>query len=360
MSYGGGRRSGVDLSETFQSFLDGAAKLVATLGGLATLGATAFLAVICFRLGGNTPDVKPQDANTIIETLQKVLIVGSIGFAIGATYLFWGSEFLIVGLLALSGAMFFAPTYLPSLTGTPNGPAAASVGAAMGALQTAGTILGLIAIASLVIDVVGRVAKRSKEGTKADQLKYGKGVKEESGTQNVFMGKCWQLPFCRKFVRERCPIFHAKTSCWKELVGCMCEEQVIRNAMENKPIPKDALLAGNMIPRNNKLTVAQKKERCRNCVIYNEHQRHKYKISMPVLVGAFGLVYAVFHGPLIDGVNRMVDAVNQVVHKVSLSGGDKGFTAPTFFTETLLAVFFVIGLTYAMKTLEYLIFRTKL
>jgi hypothetical protein len=37
------------------------------------------------------------------------------------------------------------------------------------------------------------------------------------------------------------------------------------------------------------LSMAQRKERCRNCVIYNEHQREKYKILMPVfLVGYTG------------------------------------------------------------------------
>jgi hypothetical protein len=173
------------------------------------------------------------------------------------------------------------------------------------------------------------------------------------------MGKCWQLPFCRKFVREKCPIYHAKTACWKELVGCMCEESVIRNAMENKPIPKDALLAAKMIPRNNKLTEAQKKERCRNCVIYNEHQRHKYKLYMPSVVLTFLAIYALFHGPLIAAVNGLVSSVNRVVHRVALDTSGKPFQAPAFFTETLLAVFFIIGLTYAMKTLEYLIFRAR-
>jgi len=356
MSYG--RRSGMDLSETFQSFLDGAAKLVAILGGLATLGGAGFLMFLCFRLGGATADVKPQDAMNSIEMLQKVLTVGVLGLGIGATYLFWGSEFLSVGMLALSAALFFAPMYLPSITGTPTGPAAAAVGSAMGAMQTAGMALGVISMLVVVADVMSRVKARVKQGTKADQLKYGKGIKEEAGTQNIFLGKCWQLPFCRKFVREKCPIYHAKTTCWKELVGCMCEESVIRNAMENKPIPKDALLASNMIPRNNKLTDTQKKERCRNCVIYNEHQRHKYKVSVPITVLTFIGIYAAFHGPLVSSVDHIVQQVNAVVHKVSLTQEQK-FTPPTFFTETLLAVFFLVGLTYAMKTLEYLIFRNK-
>jgi hypothetical protein len=35
------------------------------------------------------------------------------------------------------------------------------------------------------------------------------------------------------------------------------------------------------------------------------------------------------------------------------------FTPPHAFVEMLLAVFFVIALTYSMKTLEFLIFRAK-
>lgn len=359
MSYGG-RRSGTDLSETFQSFLDGAAKLVASLGGLAALGAVGFLTFLCVRLGGNATDIKLSDANSTIDMLEKVLTVGILGFAVGTAYLWWGFEVLEVVLLIIAAALFFAPMYLPQILGTPSGPGAEAAGRAMGALQQGGMILGVVAVLVIVIDVANRTKTRMKTGTKADQLKYGKGIKEEAGTQNVFMGKCWQLPFCRKFVREKCPIYHAKTTCWKELVGCMCEEAVIRNAMENKPIPKDALLASNMIPRNNKLTEVQKKERCRNCVIYNEHQRHKYKAYMPATVGGFVLVYAVFHGPLIAAVNGLVNSVNKMVHGLTLDKSGKPFEAPAFFTETLLAVFFIIGLTYAMKTLEYVIFRARI
>lgn len=356
----GGRGSGTDLSETFQNFLDGAARLVAGLGGLATLIAVAFLTLICFKLGGTGSDIKPEDAANTISILQKVLMVGSLGLVIGTTYLFWGSEFLGVAQIAVAAALFFAPMYLPGIVGSGSGAGAGVLGDAMGALQTAGIWFGVIAILVLVADVITRVNQRVKKGTKADNLKYGKGIREEKGRQNTLLGKCWQLPFCREFVRERCPIYHAKTTCWKELVGCMCEEQVIRNAMENKPIPKDMLLAAKMIPRNSRLTEPQKKERCRNCVIYNEHQRHKYKVAMPVTVGAFLLVYLALHNPLIGAMNQLVDTINRVVQHATLASGGKAYTAPTFFVETLLAVFFIVALTYAMKMLEFFIFRAKL
>jgi hypothetical protein len=58
-------------------------------------------------------------------------------------------------------------------------------------------------------------------------------------------------------------------------------------------------------------------------------------------------------------MNGVVKAINKVI-QVGTVGGAKAFEAPTFFTETLLLVFFVVGLTYVMKTLEFLIFRSKL
>ncbi|MFX8664601.1 hypothetical protein ABTM59_19190, partial [Acinetobacter baumannii] len=67
----------------------------------------------------------------------------------------------------------------------------------------------------------------------------------------------------------------------------MCEEQVIQDAMAGKIIPKDMVKAAAMIPRNNKLTMAQKMQRCRQCVIFNERQKHKYNAALPVTALTF-------------------------------------------------------------------------
>jgi hypothetical protein len=226
------------------------------------------------------------------------------------------------------------------------------------AVQQGGMIYGMIAVGVTVADVLMRVKDRAKVGTKMDQLKYGRGVKEEKDKQNILLGKCWQLPFCRKFVRERCPIYHAKTTCWKELVGCMCEESVIRNAMENRPIPKDALLAAQMIPRNNKLTMAQKRERCKTCVIYNEHQRHKYKVYMPLTFLGFAGVYILLRTPLLAATEALLSNINGVVQTGTL-GHAAQFVPPHAFVEMLLIVVFIVALSYTMKVLEYMIFKAK-
>ncbi len=347
-----------DLSEAFQDFLTGCAKFVFGLGALVSLVAIGLLILTAFRVGGG--DTASQVASTKealnnVDMFAKILEIGILAVVVGSTYLFWGEELLGATQLLVAGALYFAPLYLPNLISNTSNEA---VGAAFGAIQMGGTILGGIAVLVLSADILTRVRNRVKNGTKADQLKYGKGIKEEADKQNVFMGKCWQLPYCRKFVRERCPIFHAKRTCWKERVGCMCEEEVIRNAMENKPIPKDALLAANHIPRNHRLSEQQKIDRCKSCVIYNEHQRHKYKLSMPITLFGFVAIYGLFHGPLIAGTEGLTGRINQIVHKATL-GATGAYTPPTFFVEMLLAVFFIIALTYAMKILEFLIFKLK-
>jgi hypothetical protein len=343
---------GTDLVETFQTFLTGAARFLMVVGGLATLVAVSLLIFTAVSADGT----QAAQALHNVEILKSVLSVGVLALGVGASYILWGEDITGAVQLMLAAALYFSPLWFPMVASNSSSPDV--YGAALEAIQQGGMVWGLIALVVTVVDIAVRTRERLVRGVKVDQLKYGRGIKEESDRQNVILGKCWQLPYCRKFVRERCPIFHAKTTCWKELVGCMCEEAVIRNAMENRPIPKDALLAGSMIPRNNKLTMAQKKERCRSCVIYNEHQRHKYKVYMPAVVISFIVTYVVLRTPLLAVTSGLVEGINRIVRTGTL-GSLGNFTPPHAFVEMLLAVFFIIALTYTMKILEFLIFRAK-
>ncbi|HVL37798.1 MAG TPA: hypothetical protein VM328_00275 [Fimbriimonadaceae bacterium] len=347
--------------DSFQEMLIGAAKILLGAGLLASVTAIGFLVFTFITFsGGANASVAQAESN--IALFSKVLMIGLVGVAVGSTYLFWGEETLGFLQLFFGGALFFAPLYLPSLA---TGGQQSEVGErALGAIQTGGAIFSGIAVVVLLADIASRMRLRVQQGIKADQLKYGKGLKEEKDVQNVFLGKCWQLPFCRKFVRERCPIYHAKRTCWRERVGCMCEEQVIRNAMENKPIPKDQVAAAKYIPYNNRLTMQQKMERCRQCVIYNEHQKHKYKLALPGVLLVFGLIYAVFRTQLLgtmDNIIRSIDkAVGYFTYRQAGAAGQTGDYAPAAFQELLLIAIMIIALAYALKVVEYAIFKLKM
>ncbi len=347
------RGSNDGLSEAFQELLANVARVVLGLGSVATLIGAGLLIFTYVRVAGDS--ALASEAAKNVGILKQVLTYGSIGVAVGAGFLFWGED-LVAGLLLLvSALLFFAPAWVPMVA---SGATTQTGAEALSALQLGGGVMGASAILVLVVDVANKTRTRAKVGVKADQLKYGKGVKEEQDKRNVFLGKCWQLPYCRKFVRERCPIYHARRSCWRERVGCMCEEEVIRKAMENKPIPKDVVLDGSNIPRNNRLTPKQKMERCKNCVIYNEHQRHKYKATIPVVLLTFLLVYALGHGPLTGLVEGFVRVVDRVVHNVTFSKGQAQI--PQVFVEALLFFTMLLALTYTMKLVEYLVFKLKI
>jgi len=358
------------VGEKLGLILDSVCRFLWTAGGAASLLGVGFL-IYNFSASANVTKAMVAQAHHNIDLFGLVAICGLAAVGLGVSYLNWGEEVLGPLLMIVWGALYFSPAYLPLAFANSHN----AIGdEALATLQRASLPLGAIGLIVVVADVMTRVKLRTSQGAKADQLKYGKGLKEEKDIRNVFMGKCWQLPYCRKFVRERCPIYHARRTCWKERVGCMCEESVIRNAMEGRIIPADSIAAAKYIPQNTKLTAEQKAERCRQCVIYNEHQKHKYKLAMPCAIGGTALVYVFFREPMSQGVQTAMAGVNKIIKantyknpnetitetedKTNLSGTGLG-NGDVAFSEVILVALLVVALAYVIRFIEYLFFKAK-
>ncbi|MDI9634719.1 hypothetical protein QPK87_37575 [Kamptonema cortianum] len=346
------------------AFLDGGARLLLVAGGLAAI---ASLGILLFQLfgAGNATQEQIKDALAFQDMLKSGAVLGMLAAGIGATYLFWGEEVSGPILLIVGFGLALIQWYYPMMSSAQMNQVQ---GEALQHISIAGypaIFCGFILIAG---DVIGRMKLRVREGAKAEQMKYGKGAKEERDVRNVFMGKCWQLPYCRKFVRERCPIYHAKRTCWKERVGCMCEESVIKNAMEGKVIPSDLVAASKFIPQNNKLTPNQKAERCRQCVIYNEHQKHKYKLVLPIASAAVFVLFIVSWTPLAAAVQSGLKNVDSVYTKVTMtSQNPMDPAAQTTSVESgvipyhhiIVGVTLIVALAYVVKMVEFFIWKLK-
>jgi hypothetical protein len=327
-------------------------------GGAGLLVLSMIATIFLMTVGAGDVNKAAQVANSV-QIFQKGMLIGVVGTVAGSAWLFWEEEMMVGINLVSALILFFSSAIIPMAMAVPEVGKNAGVDAGYDALGLAGKIYLGFALTILVIDIALRVKTRSEQGAKKDSLKYGKGVTEESDRKNVFMGKCWQLPYCRKFVREKCPIYHAQRTCWRELVGCMCEESVIRVAMEGKPVSKESLLSGAAIPRNTKLTDSAKRERCKTCVIYNEHQKHKYKLAMPLVVIGYVLIYILFKGPLSDGINAFLNRGNKIITEVSV-GAVKDVHTGDFFTQFLVGALVVVMLAYTIKVVEYAIFKLKI
>lgn len=344
-----------ELTETVMGILDGIARFLMWAGLAATVVSLGFLIYYAVVLSSGAAGSAATNATNLIEIFRKVLTGGMLALFLGSAFIFWGETWLGIVQILLAGGCIFAPTLFPALLGS-SGTGAA--GTALLGMQRAGMGAGIIAVGVLIVDSFVKVQTRFKQGIKADQLKYGKGIKEEVDRQNVFMGKCYQLPYCRKFVRERCPIYHARRSCWREKVGCMCEEEVIKGAMENRAIPKDAVAAARYIPVNNKITLGQKMERCRQCVIYNEHQKHKYRLMLPITILVFGGVMAAGWKQMMLAMNDFVAVVQKMISTATFEKAGH-VVVPQFFQQVMLVCVALIVFAYALKLLEFLIFKLK-
>lgn len=344
-------------SEALVSFMDSAARFAILGGAIALVIGLTFLLYTYFVASGSAVADTAQ-IETNATNFGLFALVGSIALTFGVAWLLWGEDtngpLLLVGGLLL----FLAPVYLPMIQ-DPRG--SAGIESVLNALRMAGLAPLIIGIVVIVIDLIARLQLRVKEGSRSESLRFGKGMKEERDIRNVFFGKCWQLPYCRKFVRERCPIYHSRKTCWKERVGCMCEESVIRNAMEGTVIPANSIAAAKYIPVNNKLTGEQKAERCRQCVIYNERQKHKYKLAIPLAIASIAGIYIALHGPLSALVLNVISGADQVVQQATFGQGPAVDieSSPFPYHEVILAVLMFVLLAYVVKFVEFLIFKLK-
>jgi hypothetical protein len=336
-------------------------------GGITVIGIAGLIFYAFKFSSGGYLEKELATANNYIEVLQKMLVAGVLVFALGMTARFWSDIALPLTLFVLAVALFTATWWMEALTGQAGSSENLAVASkAIASLSLAGMYLGAYAIILQVIDAYARVKFRVIYGSKGDLVKYGKGVKEESDYRNVFMGKCWQLPFCRKFVREQCPIYHSRRTCWRERVGCMCEEEVIRGAMEGKIIPKDAVAAAKFIPYNMKLPPSHKAERCRQCIIYNEHQKHKYKLMVPVVFVAVGLFYFGLHAQLLESSGRLIQKFDTSMNKFTFSaGGDLAHDVSLgpgngILEEIFLFCIMMFVLSQLLKLVEFCVFRLKI
>jgi len=115
------------------------------------------------------------------------------------------------------------------------------------------------------------------------------------------------------------------------------------------------------------LSPQAKRERCRNCIIYNEHQRQKHKaltigaiVAMPIL---FVLNFTTVQGL----VGHFLQSLNAMTRRFSYTSDSTGITALHnnndaygIIVWVFVLAFGVILLSQVMKLIEYCCFKLKI
>lgn len=235
---------------------------------------------------------------------------------------------------------------------------------------TAFRTLGLVCLIPGLILVLRDAAVRIWTGVSVKRVLERRWGDEEErlkkNLKNSLYGCCWDLPFCRDFVRKVCPAYSSKKSCWRVKVGCYCDEKTILRAMMSSGEDNEHVqgimnsLGLNKSDTKSSLSKRLKRERCRRCMIYAEHQRQKYRILSPAVFPAVGLILFACYGTVSACIGNALTRTDKVISFL-MYRHTAGTSVEQQHAMTVMAIAWlvIVAISYTLKAIEYFVFELQ-
>ncbi len=111
------------------------------------------------------------------------------------------------------------------------------------------------------------------------------------------LSRCWEMPYCHEAIKEMCPAYQARKNCWRIGRGCNCDPYLIESLLRRgagKEISQQDEVYMRSDLAGGRQAGGERTRECRDCPIFNEHQREKFRVLNPVFIAAtiLGLVAA--------------------------------------------------------------------
>lgn len=353
------------------------------------LGLVAFVVVLAYLIYGlaagkaltHAPGLTHADRWRIYSNMM--LACTALGFSGGVLAVCIAMRFYAEEMLGYGMSLLGVVLYI----GTPFAMAVSYSAADIKANQIIGMVVAesrvlametiFIGTLLIIIDIFRRIRQVKVARLKqAEKNKYKDFIvgdvdeKDKPGSPGMY-ARCWQMSFCTGFVRKFCPAYETHKSCWRVKCGCMCDEKTILRALMSKKEAGDKenlkkeIQLREMKSNAPELSGAQKRQRCRNCTIYQFHQHQKYQLVSPVaIVLTLGLIYGFF--PTLRGwFETGVKYTDVFISKVSfLPQNGQPIPATQNMPETVFWLFILwltlVALSYSLKFVEYCIFKLQI
>lgn len=241
--------------------------------------------------------------------------------------------------------------------------------------------MGVLAVVALrvLFEIVQQIRMAEEKRRIRAELEGELGPKKAKRVASGVWSPCWGLPYCHEAVREHCPAYKARKSCWRFGYGCNCDpsliERLIRSgAMESgrgaqyassqQKTTHEAYvrsdLQADLIQRQKERTIP-----CSKCPIYLDHQRQKFKIVNPIGVIAALAAMAALYKPLTGIYTLVVTGTAHMASRLTYGSNVDAGSWFTYLNTSGLKIFFFIivallVLAYVLKFVEWLVFEKKL
>ncbi len=183
------------------------------------------------------------------------------------------------------------------------------------------------------------------------------------------LSRCWEMPHCHDAIKEMCPAYKNRKNCWRIRQGCNCDpyliESLLRRGAGTHQLPEgDSTYVRSDLAGGREAGTKRTRE-CRNCPIFNEHQRQKFRLLNPILVSAaiIGLVLAYpivrsAYQTVISGAASLAERLAWGT-RVPASDWIQRLDTPIVW-YMFYTIVGLLAMSYVLKAIEWLILERKI
>ena len=272
-----------------------------------------------FPMGPDGHRLTVEQQAHITQTIHVASLVLTIAGSLAALFAmlrYYDSDAAVFGVAAAGVAAYLGVPMLIKHEMTTIGRAPNDVTLELTwAFQAFGKVGLVVAGIRVVLGLLLQLARRPRR-VQVETARRVKGVTPQPG----MLSPCWELSKCREHLREVCPNYKDRTTCWRRKSGCACDPQLAARlavARERYLGAVDAIEeraqmgAATPEPAERAALTRQRQGICRECPIYLEHQEYKYRtlqwFMYPLAVGLIVVFWRWINAGYLWSMERLDD-----------------------------------------------------
>jgi len=232
----------------------------------------------------------------------------------------------------------------------------------------------VMGIGFVAADLVRRIQtsfERTRHRIQSDPILQS--TREEAEIRRpTLLGKCWQLPYCERYIRERCPRYHERASCWRKKSGCMCDDTIVLKAMITDTANQATAqkMASLFVGKTDRAAAKRGKARCAVCPIFLEHQRQKHRLISPLVFPVAGVIFYEYLPYFPQMYHHSLTWMDKLIERLSFQATNNHLQAPNKVIANIagsaplewivLLCVLMIFITLMLQAVDLLIIRWKI
>jgi hypothetical protein len=304
----------------------------------------------------------------LMLVLQITALIGMVATLIRFyDYAEGGAVILLLGLGLAIGMPIFIDNYGGSAQGLSK--ALAKVANPREILRAQYVLAGLIMAVpgglQLLIHGLMWFAGARARRPQADAEKTAQSVRKQ---QDKFMGKCWELPFCRDTEKKLCPVRETKQPCWRKGRGCYCDQNIILRLSGGPANPQVILYHGGGGSRPSSVVRAkswkEKRAHCLGCPVYLHHQAQKYQVAAPGAIIGIIALFVFFRAAIMAAYPNAMLSLGRTFSGLSFGPAENGvpqWALDMGQNQGLMWMAIIVAgtliLAYSLQVVEWVLYR---